>query len=123
MANPYTHKPVTLQVLAERLDKIEDILEKMVLILSTMQFKNEEVVAPTPKKLTESAFVNPEEAAKILGFNVTKSKTHTRRLAWYRKNGFITIFHGTKPIHYSRAQVMALAKKIERGEAPVPLVL
>lgn len=121
MANPYTHKPVTLQVLAERLDKIEDLLEKMVMVLSTMQIKNEEVVAR--KKEHNPPFIKPKEAAKILGLNITKSSTHTRRLAWYRNNGFLTLFQGSRPIHYSRSQVMALAKKIERGEAPIPPVL
>lgn len=119
---PYTHKPATLQVLAERLDKIEDILEKIALVLSAMQFKNEEGVAPH-KKEHNPPFIKPEEAAKILGLNITKSNTHTRRLAWYRNNGFLTLFQGSRPIHYSRSQVMALAKKIERGEAPIPPVL
>jgi hypothetical protein len=104
----------------DRLDRFEAILEQLYLILVEMN-KQSRIVIPAPQK--ESSFVDADEAAQLLGISVTKSRTHTRRLAWYRKNGFLIKFFGKSRYHYSRSEIMALAEKIKKCEVPVPPVL
>jgi hypothetical protein len=103
---------------SNRLDRVEQLLEQLVLLELNKQSSNPVVAAPK-----ESTYVNADEAAGLLGFNVTKSRTHTRRLAWYRRHGFLKTFFGTSRYSYLRVEVMALAERIKSGEVPVPPVL
>lgn len=100
----------------QRLERVEDLMEKMALLLNVSLEK-----APGPAGNTPS-IVGPDEAARILGLPVTKSRTHTRRLAWYRNHGFITRFSGSKPFFYNVQELQKLAKRISNGEVVIPNV-
>ena len=68
-------------------------------------------------------WLNPNEAAQVLGLPITRSSTHTRRLKWYRDNGFLTKYQGERPVYYHYKDVAALAKRIEQNEVVIPPVL
>lgn len=102
------------------LDRIAEIMDRMVALLDAHNNKT----VPAAKEITEPTtdFVNADEAAKILGLPVTRSRTHTRRLAWYRDHGYITKFWGTNKYTYSRKEMNSLAKRIESLEVIIPPV-
>jgi len=103
-----------------RLDRIEFAIERMAVLLNV---RISEII-PVAKEVTEpnSDFINADEAAQILGLPVTRSRTHTRRLAWYREHGYITKFWGKNKYTYSRKEINSLAKRIESQEVIIPPV-
>ena len=68
-------------------------------------------------------FYTPEEAAAKLGFKVTKTASHTRRLKYCREHGFLTIWYSTRPYHYCKKQVDGLAEKMAVGKVLLPKTL
>lgn len=106
-----------------QLDRIANLLEQLLHIMAAQGQSKSDNPAPEPQSAAAASWLNPAEAAYLLGIPVTKSRTHTRRLAWYRNNGFLTQFQGERPICYFRKDVLALAKRIERGEVIVPPVI
>ncbi len=97
----------------QRLDRVEEMMEQMAHLLNVTLEKS-----TTPR----ANIVGPEEAARILGLPVTKSRTHTRRLAWYRSHGFITRFSGQRPFLYNVQELQKLATRISNGEVVIPNV-
>lgn len=73
------------------------------------------------KRKNTEGFVDPDEAAYLLGFVLTPSGTHRRRVAWLHKEAaeLITTM-GEKPPMYLKKEVLAAAKRIEIGEVIVP---
>jgi hypothetical protein len=65
-------------------------------------------------------YYTPEEAAERLGFKVTKTGSHTRRLKYCREHGFLSIWYSERPYHYDRDQVNALAEKLRLGKVYLP---
>lgn len=61
-------------------------------------------------------WVDPDEAATILGIRLTKSGHHRRRVRWLAKQGFLKKFRPGKPFLYWRSELKEVAKKIEAGE-------
>ncbi len=62
--------------------------------------------------LEKGPVITADEAAKMLGMNVTKSKHHARRLSKLHREGFIKKLHGKRPLLFDRAEIEALAKKL-----------
>jgi hypothetical protein len=102
----------------EQMDRIELAVERL-LNLQLGQF-GEALPEPTTNKKT---WITAEEAAEILGLPITSSRTHTRRLRWYRDRGFLTKFQGRRPISYLRSDVEKLAKRIKNSEVIIPPVI
>lgn len=107
----------------ERMDRIELAVERL-LNFQLRQYGDaalatEETTPPANKK----TWITPEEAAEILGLPITISRTHTRRLRWYRDQGFLTKFQGRRPISYLRSDVEKLAKRIKNSEVIIPPVI
>lgn len=67
-------------------------------------------------KETRSDWVDPEEAAVILGLNITKSKVHRANLRWLIKVGFLKQFRPGRPPVYYRNELERVSKKIASGE-------
>jgi hypothetical protein len=65
-------------------------------------------------------YYTPEEAAEKLGFKVTATGSHTRRLKYCRDKGFLNIWYSERPYHYDRDQVEALAEKLRKGKVYLP---
>lgn len=65
-------------------------------------------------------YYTPEEAAEKLGFKVTATNSHTRRLKYCRDKGFLNIWYSERPYHYDRNQVDDLADKLRRGKVYLP---
>jgi hypothetical protein len=65
-------------------------------------------------------YYTPEEAADRLGFRITKTGSHTRRLKYCREHGFLSIWYSERPYHYDRDQVNALAEKLRLGKVYLP---
>lgn len=109
--------------ITDRIDRIESVVEK-ILQLHLLQYGGAalatEDIAPQVNKKT---WINPEEAAEILGIPITSSRTHTRRLRWYRDQGFLTKYNGRRPISYLRTDVEKLAKRVKNNEVIIPPVI
>lgn len=107
----------------DRIDRIESAVETL-LKLHMLQFGETtlatEDITPQASKKT---WLNPEEAAEILGLPITSSRTHTRRLRWYRDQGFLTKYNGRRPISYLRTDVEKLAKRVKNNEVIIPPVI
>lgn len=65
-------------------------------------------------------YYTPDEAADRLGFRITKTGSHTRRLKYCREHGFLSIWYSERPYHYDRDQVDALAEKLRLGKVYLP---
>lgn len=65
-------------------------------------------------------YYTPNEAADRLGFRITKTGSHTRRLKYCREHGFLSIWYSERPYHYDRDQVNALAEKLRLGKVYLP---
>ena len=63
-----------------------------------------------------SRWVKPDEAAVILGRNITKSGTHRRVLTIARNRGLLTVFGAMNPYLYDRKEVEGLADRMRSGE-------
>lgn len=69
-------------------------------------------------KLTQSDWMTPEEAARELGLNITKSNYHRRRLNEGAKRHGVRI-RNTRPPAYWREDIYTLSRKIRDGRAVV----
>jgi len=67
-------------------------------------------------KETQSEWVDPEEAARILGINVTKGNHHRRRINAMVQRGIVTTFIEGRPFKYLRTELEKVAAKRMRGE-------
>lgn len=109
--------------ITDRIDRIESVMEK-ILHLHLLQYGE---TAPATENLSpqvnKKTWLNPEEAAEILGLPITISRTHTRRLRWYRDQGFLTKYNGRRPISYLRSDVEKLAKRVKNNEVIIPPVI
>lgn len=65
-------------------------------------------------------YYTPDEAADRLGFRITKTGSHTRRLKYCREHGFLSIWYSERPYHYDRDQVDALAEKLRKQKVYLP---
>lgn len=110
-----------MEQLETRLDRIAEIMDRMIALLDAHNNKT----VPAAKEVTEpiTDFVNADEAAQILGIPVTRSRTHTRRLAWYREHGYITQWWGRNKYNYSRKEINSLANRIKSQEVIIPPVV
>ena len=68
----------------------------------------------------KGAWIDPEEAALILGIRITPSRSHRPRIAWLTRQGFITKFIPGRPPVYDRADVEQCAEKIRQGRIHFP---
>ncbi len=106
-----------------RITRLEHMVEQL---LQAVAIQNGVALADTPPPTPAApakTWLNPTEAATVLGLPITCSKTHTRRLKWYRDNGFLTQYQGERPVYYHHKDVQALAKRIERNEVIIPPVI
>lgn len=109
--------------ITKRIDRIELTLERL-LNLQLRQYGEAAMAAEdTTPQANKKTWLNPAEAAEILGLPITSSRTHTRRLRWYRDQGFLTKFQGRRPISYLRTDVEKLAKRIKNSEVIIPPVM
>jgi hypothetical protein len=90
-------------------------MNKEQIILALSELLNHQ---PTKPKL-----VGPDEAARILNIPVTKSRTHTRRLAWYRQHGYLKKFTGQKPFYYNVNELESLSRQIAEGQVVIPTLV
>lgn len=67
-------------------------------------------------KETRSDWVDPEEAARILGLNITAANNHRKQLNWLINKGFLKQFRMGRPPVYYRAELEKVSKKIACGE-------
>lgn len=99
----------------QRLDRVEQMIENLAQLL------NVSITSSAP--ITKPDLIKADEAAEILGFPRTTSRTYTRRLKWYRENGHLVKFWGTNKIYYSRKEITALAERIRKQEVIIPPVV
>ncbi len=67
-------------------------------------------------KETRSDWVDPEEAAVILGLTITKANNHRKQLNWLIRQGFLKQFRSGRPPVYFREELERVSKKIANGE-------
>jgi hypothetical protein len=104
-----------------RIAKLEGLMEQ---VLQAIAMQNGIALADTPAPTAATkTWLNPTEAAQVLSLPITRSKTHTRRLKWYRDHGFLTRYQGERPVYYHHKDVAELAKRIERNEVVIPPVI
>lgn len=104
-----------------RISRLENMVEQL---LQAVAIQNGAALADTPAPTAAAkTWLNPTEAAQVLGLPITRSCTHTRRLKWYRDRGFLTKYQGERPVYYHHKDVAALAKRIEQNEVIIPPVL
>lgn len=103
----------------QRLDRVEQMMETLLEKLTQLVTVPITSSAPT----TTPDLIKADEAAEILGFPRTTSRTYTRRLKWYRENGHLVKFWGTNKIYYSRKEITALAERIRKQEVIIPPVV
>lgn len=72
------------------------------------------------RSATARNYYTPEEAAERLGFRVTTTGSHTRRLKYCREHGLLSIWYSERPYHYDRKDVDALAEKLHNGTVFLP---
>ncbi|MEM9929468.1 MAG: hypothetical protein AAF840_06600 [Bacteroidota bacterium] len=65
----------------------------------------------------EAEYLLPDEAAQLVGINVTKSGHHRTRLTRVYKRGLLPRTIYAKPCRYHRKDILQLREKIVRGEA------
>ena len=65
-------------------------------------------------------WVDPDEAAQLLGLPISKSGNHRRKVAYLAKHGFIKRYRSGRPYQYWRDDVVALQPKIANGEVLLP---
>ncbi len=75
-----------------------------------------ELVSLMKAKETRSDWVDPEEAAVILGLNITKGRVHRSNLRWLIKQGFVKQFRPGRPYKYYRNELEKISKKIASGD-------
>lgn len=109
----------------QRLDRIEALLDKQMIMfanLATVLEFTTKVVLPKETAPLTTGIVGPDEAARILNLPITKGKTHTRRLKYFREHGFLTKFTGTSPYYYNVQELKSLAQRIADGQVMIPPV-
>lgn len=67
-----------------------------------------------------SPWVDPDEAAQLLGIPHSASNNHRRKVACLAKKGFIPGFREGRPYQYWREDVLALAPRIANGDVIIP---
>ena len=67
-------------------------------------------------KETRSDWVDPEEAARILGLNITAANNHRKQLNWLINKGFLKQFRMGRPPVYYRSELEKVSRKIACGE-------
>lgn len=65
---------------------------------------------------TRSEWVDPEEAARILGINITKANQHRRNINAMVRRGLIKTFIEGRPSKYNRTELEQLASKRTKGD-------
>lgn len=66
-------------------------------------------------------WVCQDEAAWLMGEDLTATNNHRRKVRWAHKHGFLIITNGgSNSLHFIRKEVMALNKKIISGEVVLP---
>ncbi len=65
---------------------------------------------------TRSDWVDPDEAATILGIPLQPSGIHRRRVRWLAEKGFLTRYRPGKPPAYWREELEKVNVRISRGE-------
>lgn len=104
-----------------RIARLENMVAQLV---QAVAIQNGVALADTPAPTAATkTWLNPTEAAQVLGLPITRSSTHTRRLKWYRDNGFLTKYQGERPVYYHYKDVATLAKRIEQNEVVIPPVI
>lgn len=93
--------------------KLIDMQERQTQLLEEMLQQQREGIKP-------KTWLTPEEAAEILGLQVTPSRSHRPRLAWLVRQGFITKYRKGNPPAYDRNDIEQLADKIRNGKVYVP---
>lgn len=105
---------------AEEISFDELILKRMNILIE-MQSKQYNLLQEFVKNHRQpSTWIGPDEAAEILGFNITRSGSHRTRITWLCRQGFITKFQATRPRRYDRADVQACAEKLRNGRIHIP---
>lgn len=99
------------EIMVAQLSKIIKLQEEQNILLLKMMEAEEKA---------QNSWIDPEEAAAILGLNITPSKSHRHRVAWLTRQGFITKFRPGRPPMYDRADVEACAEKIRQGKIHFP---
>lgn len=78
------------------------------------------LIAIMEAKENPSPWVDPEEAAKILGLNITARKEHRKRINLFINKGLIKTFIPGKPYRYSRRELTQLAEAVAKGDLAYP---
>jgi hypothetical protein len=66
-------------------------------------------------------WVCQDEAAWLMGEDLTATNNHRRKVRWAHKHGFLIITNGgSNSLHFLRKEVMALNEKIISGEVVLP---
>ena len=105
---------------AEEVSFDEIILSKLNQLIKLQEKHHEAVLALIDASRQPSAWIGPDEAAELLGFNITKSGSHRTRITWLCKQGFITKFRSSRPRRYDRADVLQCAEKLRNGKIHIP---
>jgi hypothetical protein len=98
---------------SEEISKLTESINRLHEVVEMLVDNNTKVKSPA---------VTPEDAARLLGWPVAKSRGYTRKLKFCRDKGFLSIFYAQRPYHYDRKEVEALAEKIRIGKVYIPSV-
>ncbi len=74
-----------------------------------------EYTAALRQDAIKSPFVSADEAAQYLGFKLTRTGHHLRRLQSLRERGLLVTFGQQHPYTYARAELEDLVKRKEKG--------
>lgn len=75
-----------------------------------------EYTAALRQDTTQSPFMSGDEAAKYLGFGITRTGHHLRRMKELRERNLLLTFGQRNPYTYLRAEVEELLKRKQSGK-------
>lgn len=100
---------------------LEEIMLKRINLIAEMQSRQYNLLKDfIEASKAPSPWIGPDEAAELLGFNITKSGSHRVRITWLCRQGFITKFRSSRPRRYDRADVLQCAEKLRNGKIHIP---
>lgn len=85
-----------IQRLLSALERNSDVMERFITAIQVQQ----------------AEWVDPDQAAAMLGFPLTPSRTHRRRVASLVERGHLTKVRHGRPPYYWKAEVLQVAAKI-----------
>lgn len=101
--------------------EVEEVVQELVAPMLTRIDRLVAIIEEQQRQLyaqrNQSPWISAEDAAALLGINVTPSKHHVRKLTKHIQAGQLVKINDGKPRLYYRTEVQQLAEKIAVGKA------